>query len=165
MQTRRWVWIVFVGVGVACAIAVIVAFTVWGRTRDTLVSVSPDGTCQVVVREGPRWSVDRNFRLFLADRKTGAERPIFTSDDQSPLITRERLVWSEDSSRFTLVGDRYFAVPEANLPSGEIVFLVYDIPGQKLRCNTDAEDRKSYERISGVEATAIFGKALEANSP
>ena len=166
MQAWRRSRILWVAVAIACAVALVVVFGFWVRDRDTLVSDSPDGAYRAIVRERmPRLSIDRNFRLYLVDRKTGAQRLIFTSDDQSTLINRERLIWNEDSSRIALIGDRYFTVPEANLPNGEIVFLVYDVVRQKLWCNTDAEDRKDYERMSAEEARAVFGKALDSNAP
>jgi len=147
---------------VACVIAFAGLVGWWNRQRDTLVSDSPDGVCQLIVRERAR-HIDRNFKIFLVDRKTGAERLIFTSNDQSPTITRERFVWDEGSSKVGLTGDRYYATPESKLGNGEIIFLVYDVASGRLWCNSDETDR-GYERISAKEATDIFGRALRPES-
>ena len=128
------------------------------RERDTLVSYSSDGAYQIIVREGPRL-IDRNFHIVLVDRKTGVGRLIFTSNDQSPTIRRERFAWNEDSSKVALIGDRYYATPESKLDNGEIVFLVYDVSRGKLWCNSDETDQ-GYERISAKELADTFGKAF-----
>ena len=130
--------------------------------RDTLVSNSPDGDYQIIVRERGRF-IDRNFRVVLVDRKTGVERVIFDSFDQSPTITRERFVWTHDSSKVALTGDRYYATPEASLANGEIVFLMYDVKSDKLWCNAD--DDRRYERLSAQEAVSIFGKEVQREEP
>ncbi len=126
--------------------------------RDTLVSDSPDGSHRIIVREGMRF-IDRNFRVILVDRRTGTERVVFTSDDQSPTITQERFVWSEDSSKAALVGDRYFVVPEAKLENGEIVFLMYDVESNTLWCNTDHD--RGFQRVSAERVVDALGEALE----
>jgi len=135
----------------------------FNRERDTLVSYSPDGAYEITVRERVRF-IDRNFRIVLVDRKMGARRLIFTSNDQSPTIKRERFVWNEDSSIVALIGDRYYTTPESKLENGEIVFLVYDVARGKLWCNSDETDQ-GYQRISAKEAADIFGKAFSPEAP
>jgi len=152
---------------VLAAVAVVIVFVglmEWfHRERDTLVSQSPDGDYQIVVRERSRF-IDRNFRIVLVDRKTGDGRLIFTSNDQSPTIRQERFVWNEDSSKVALIGDRYYTIPESKLDNGEIVFLVYDVSRGKLWCNSDETDQ-GYERITAKEAADIFGKASSLKAP
>jgi hypothetical protein len=128
-----------------------------GRPRDTLVSESPDRSHRIVVQEGFR-HIDRNFRILLVDRRTGARRVIFTSYDQSPSITQERFVWSTNSSKVVLLGDRYYVVPGSKLENGEIVFLMYDIEHDRLSCNTDHD--RGFQRVSAQEVVEIFGEDL-----
>ena len=128
------------------------------RLRETLAATSPDGVHRVIVRE-PRRFIDRNFRVFLVDQRTGLERQVFKSYDQSPLITRERIVWSDDSSKFALVGDRYYVLPGAALPGGEIAFLLYDIDADRLWCNTDVN--RGLTPITAAQAVSAIGKPLE----
>ena len=134
---------------------------IWVRVRphDTLVATSPDGAHRVIVRE-PMRTLDRNFSVFLVDPSTGIEREIFDSYDQDPSIKREWIVWSDDSSKFALIGHRYFVVPGAGLPGGETVFLVYDLDADRLWCNTDHVGR-GLTPITATQAEAVIGKPLE----
>ncbi|MDB5340315.1 MAG: hypothetical protein JWN70_5934 [Planctomycetaceae bacterium] len=123
--------------------------------RDILVSDSPDRSHRIIVREGIRL-IDRNFRVLLVDRPTGTERVVYTSEDQSPTNTHERFVWSKDSSKVVLVGDRYFVVPGSKLESGEIVFLMYDVNTDKLWCNEDHD--RGFQRVSSQQVVDAFGE-------
>jgi hypothetical protein len=140
----------------------VICLEIYFTPRDTLVSNSPDGDYKIIVREGGR-TIDRNFDVVLVDRKTGVERVIFKSFDQTPTIKRERFVWTLDSSKVALIGDRYFVTPEANLANGEIVFLMYDVKSDKVWCNADDDPR--YEHISARQAVGIFGKELQREEP
>lgn len=142
----------------ACVFIVILtlSFTLFAP-RNTVVSQSPDGSHQVVVREGIR-TIDRNFRVVLVDLATGAQREIFVSDDQSPSIDRERFVWSDDSKKVALLGDKYYVVSDSSLSNGEIVFLVYDLENDRLWCNTDHD--RGMEAIPAAQAADMFGEAL-----
>lgn len=125
------------------------------RLRDVLVSDSPDGAHRMIVRERAR-HIDRNFHVVLVDLVTGNERVIFTSEDQSPTNSHERFVWSGNSSKVALVGDRYYVIPEATLENGEIVFLMYDLESETLKCNSEYE--RGYQRIPAQLAIEVFGR-------
>jgi len=151
----------------ALGILLVIAVSGWSfwpllgvlRVQDSLVSASPNGAHQIIVRE--RRYIDRNFRILLVDSQTGAEREVFKSFDQSVSIKRERLVWSDDSSKLALVGDSYFTMPTvaAVLPKGETVFLVYDLDADQLWCNT--EYNRGYATITAAQAAAVIGKPLD----
>jgi hypothetical protein len=128
------------------------------RPHDVLVAESPDGAHCVVVRERVR-HIDRNFYLVLVDQAAGKERVLYRSQDQKPTIKQERFVWSDDSSKVVLLGDKYFVHPESMLPSGEIVFLLYDLETDQVWCNEDHD--QGYPRIAPREVLEIFGERLE----
>jgi hypothetical protein len=54
-----------------------------------------------------------------------------------------------------LLGDDYFVVPNSALPSGEIVFLVYNLDTGKLWCNADNDTR--YSHIAAQAAAKMLG--------
>ena len=133
---RRDLKILAAGFAALAAVAVPLGLYLQGPVVAT-AAASPSGRWAAEVRQPRLVFLDRNFEVFLTDRRTGAERRVFVSQDQSPLVKEERLVWAADSRAFALVGDDYYVVPGAALPSGSTLFLTYDLPTGTLRCNTD----------------------------
>jgi hypothetical protein len=125
-----------------------------GRGEMT-VSDSPNGRYRIAVYE-MHAGIDRNFDVTLLNRQNGEKQTIYVSNDQPPSIQRERLVWSRDSTKVVLLGDRYWVDSGSELPSGEIVFLMYDLPTQQLYCNADYENDR--ERIPAAKVIEIFGE-------
>ena len=135
------------------------ALLAWGSVvLDVTTATSPDGRYTAVVRQRRMVHLDRNFHVVLIDNGTGAETVVFKSQDQSPGITSEALVWSADSRTFALVGDDYYVVPGSTLPDGRILFLTYDLPTGVLACNTEYPE--PLPKAPPAAATARFGAAL-----
>lgn len=158
---RKIVLVVSVGV---LAVGAVAGLWYMYSPHDVLVSDSPDGAYRIVIRQ-PRFRfLDRNFRVVLIDQRTNVEQKIFDSWDQSPTIKKERFVWSSDSRKLALVGDRYYVVPDSELPNGQLVFLVYDFDGKKLYCNSEYD--RGIPHISAQHAIEIFGDGiLTENKP
>lgn len=119
---------------------------------------SPNGRHRVVVEEPSFRFLDRNFRLVLTTGPTGAPTPICQSSDQSPLIRKERFVWSPDSRYLALVGDRYFVVDGSAFNNCESLFLVYDLDSNTVYCNADNDGR--FPRMSAASAAEKFDNQL-----
>lgn len=156
-NTRRVLLVLFLAV-----VATVLGMIFFIRPRDIVVSDSPDGSQRIIVRERLRF-VDRNFRVVLVNRATGTERVVYTSDDQSPTNSHERFVWSRDSSKVVLVGDRYFVVPESTLENGDVVFLLYDVTSDKLWCNE--VHKRGFQRVSSQQLVDDFGEDLKWEDP
>lgn len=134
---------------------ILIIFLANRTPQDVTVSQSPDGLHRIVVRQPRFVFMDRNFRVVLIETSTKTEREIFRSLDQSPTIESERLVWSADSKAVGLFGDKYYVVPNSQLPTGEIVFLVYNLDTGKLWCNADDDTR--YGHITAQAAAKMLG--------
>jgi len=160
MPRRKKVHAVAAGLVLAIFVTAVSMRLFTNLVHPPLISDSPNRYYRVTVREAVPRFIDRNFTVVLTDNKSGSERVIFDSDDQSPTIKTERLLWTRDSSAVALVGDRYYAIPEARLDNGQIVFLVYDVQSGRLWCNGD-EDPPKYPRISAKEAEKLFDGRLQ----
>ena len=117
------------------------AFRNFGMAEEkiTLQSLSPDGSYRVTLRELPVF-LDRNFALELVDSHTGQSNLVFRSPDEG-LPGSERIVWSQDSTRFLLLGTNFSALSEASLPGGQQLYLMYDTVSGTLRCNASQQNK------------------------
>lgn len=140
----------------------------------TLVSLSPDDNWRVhLVERNPPLAIDRNFRVRLERLADHSVRELFQSPDEGLPVGSERILWSPDSTQFVLVG-RHFSHNDKyeQLPSGESLYLLYDIPSGRLRCNATQGERgaERFTRsdcpwLESAPATAcptFFSRALEA---
>ena len=109
------------------------------QEKITLQSSSPDGSHRVTLRELPVF-LDRNFVLELLDSHTGQSKEVFRSPDEG-LPGSERIIWSEDGTRFLLLGTNFVTVPAAALSDGEQLYLMYDLVSGTLRCNASQQDK------------------------
>jgi hypothetical protein len=141
------------GIVVGLPVLFLVAFRNFGvaEERVTVQSQSPDGSRRVILRELPVFA-DRNFSLVLEDLRTGQTNEVFRSPDEG-VPGSERIVWSEDSTRFLLLGTNFFTLSHASLPSGEQLYLVYDTVSGSLRCN--AAQQSKHESFTTNDITAI----------
>ncbi len=80
--------------------------------------------------------MDRNFKVYLLDlQKPGDRNEIFESPDEG-FPDGERIVWSNDSTRFLFLGKQFSVEVSAVIErSGERLYLLYDIPSKSLWCN------------------------------
>lgn len=148
---------------VVALMAVGAYLTAGGRGKMTSAA-SPDGRYEAVLDERACY-IDRNFHILLTDNQSGATRKIGwrLSVDQSPSITREHFVWSPDSRYVALVGDRYYVTDEAELPSGDLIALVYDTVDDAFYSNYDFEE--TYPPFPADRAVQVFGKAIKKPAP
>ena len=121
---------------------------------------SPDARYRAEVRQPRFIYLDRNFRVVLTDLETGRVREVFRSQDQSPTIRSERIVWAADSDALALIGDKYFVLPGSTLPGGATLFLTFDLPAGTVACNSDLPH--PFPRATPAAALARFGDRLDA---
>ncbi|HYG35203.1 MAG TPA: hypothetical protein VEC99_10485 [Clostridia bacterium] len=140
------------GIVVGLPACFVVAFKDFGTAEErvTLQSQSPDGSRRVILRELPGF-MDRNFSLVLENLRTGQTNEVFSSPDEG-LPGSERIVWSEDSTRFLLLGTNFHTLNHADLPGGEQLYLVYDTVSGSLCCN--AAQQSKYESFTTNDITA-----------
>ena len=102
--------------------------------RTTLVSLSPDDSLRVHLVEIPAL-MDRNFEIRVESVANGQMQTVFRSPDEGRPVGSERIVWSADGTRFILLG-RHFHVPDAaQLPTGEVLYLMYEVGTGRAWCN------------------------------
>lgn len=114
------------------------AASLWTRRESvTLISFSPDEAVRVHMVEVGVW-IDRNFHVRLERRnrcEADSMRTVFRSPDEGRPVGSERVVWSDNSTRFVLL-ERHFKVNDgARLADGEVLYLMYDVTTNELRCN------------------------------
>lgn len=129
----------------------------------TLASLSPDEMSRVQIIELPRF-IDRNIAVRVEEMATGNETTIFTSPDEGRPAGSERIVWAADSSRFVLLGRHFYALPEARLPGGESLYLLYDLRSGKLWSNAAQQTRlPAFSRgdLEGTEWSSGFAWVLQ----
>lgn len=128
--------------------------------RVTVVSLSPDDATRAWVVELPRF-IDRNIAVKVEDIASGKVTTVFTSPDEGRPVGSERIVWAADSSRFVLLGRHFYVLPEARLPGGESLYLLYDIRSGKLWSNAAQQTRVpafSGGDLEGTEwASSFYG--------
>lgn len=101
----------------------------------TATSLSPDMAWRVTLAERPAF-IDRNFELHLEDMRTKQIRIVLVSGDEGRPTGSERIVWSADSSRFLVLGRRFYALQGAPLASGEQLYAMMDVRSGKIWSNS-----------------------------
>jgi hypothetical protein len=141
------------GVGALCAAGVL---ALRSQERVTLVALSPDDTTRIwLVELAPR--LDRNFELRIENlERPGMMQTVFKSPDEGRPIGSERVLWSADGRQLILVGRHFIVEPNAVLPEGEQLYLLYSLDTGELRCNAR---QAKYPRITIDEARALGGTA------
>ena len=82
--------------------------------------------------------IDRNFVLRLEDTASGSTREIFSSPDEGRPEGSEWVIWSEDSSRFLLVGRHFFLYDhKPTLANGDVLYLMCDVKTGQVWCNSE----------------------------
>jgi hypothetical protein len=125
------------GLLVAFAIGMLagMAFSFRGLERVGLTSLSPDEKTRVLLVE-LTFRIDRNFELRLENvDHAGEMRTVFRSPDEGRPEGSERILWSGDGRQFILLGRHFFVDPNAVLPTGEQLYLHYNLDTGELRCN------------------------------
>jgi hypothetical protein len=125
------------------------------KERVSLQSQSPGGSHRVILRELPGF-IDRNFSLVIENLRTGQTKEVFRSPDEG-LPGSERVVWAEDSTRFLLLGTNFYTLSHARLPSGEQLYLVYDVGSGSLRCNASQQDKYESFTTNDITETKWLG--------
>ena len=118
----------------------------------TVTSLSPDDKWRVILVER-RLFIDRNFHVRLEEVETGQTRTIFQSPDEGRPIGSERFVWSQDASRFLLLGRHFYRCDSAALPSGEQAYLMMDLNSDQIWCN--AGQQTQFPEFGTDEIAAI----------
>ncbi len=123
----------FVMVLVAASLAVY-AIT---RKHITLESTSPSGEFSVVLEERRMpFTVDRNIYVVLRNEKTGEPKQILLTPDEARPPGTERILWSRDGNHFLLVGTKFYTKHDLTLETGEIAYLLYHIPTERVWHNS-----------------------------
>jgi hypothetical protein len=148
-------------------VGLLLAFTVGGlvttavfalRTQErvTLVALSPDDTTRIwLVELAPR--LDRNFELRIENlEQPGTMQTVFRSPDEGRPVGSERLLWSKDGRQLILVGRHFIVEPNAVLPNGEQLYLLYNLDTGEMRCNAK---QAKYPRVTLDQARALGGEA------
>jgi hypothetical protein len=103
----------------------------------TLVSLSTDDQLRVhLVERRGFMTIDRNFEVRLERLTDRSVVTLFRSPDEGRPEGSERVVWSPDGKQFVLVGRHFFVREGVQLPTGESLYLLYDVPSGKLCCNS-----------------------------
>jgi hypothetical protein len=146
-------------IGVAVLGVLLGWFTANAFRRETTTSLlSPDeGLRAVLVESSPRF-IDRNFRVYLESTDSHTLREIFRSPDEGMPIGSERFLWSRDGKRLLLLGRHFFVEKGAQLPNGELLYLMYDIPSGRIWCNAKQSGRGRFgsDELAGCD----FGEPL-----
>jgi hypothetical protein len=136
--------------GVLVAMAV---FSFHGKERLTLASLSPDDKTRVALVELSHL-MDRNFELRIENlERPGTTRTVFRSPDEGRPEGSERVLWSGDGRQFVLVGRHFYVEPDAVLPSGEQLYLYYNVETGEVRCNAK---QSKLPRVT-IEAVRALG--------
>jgi len=120
--------------------------------QTTVTSLSPDDQWRVALVER-RHDIDRNFDLRLEAVETGRTRIIFRSPDEGRPISSERFVWSQDGTRFLLLGRHFYQCDSAKSPSGEQAYLMMDLSTDEIWCNAGQQSR--FPKFGPEEIRAI----------
>jgi hypothetical protein len=152
---------------VACILGLLLAFAggvlaTWAvfssrsPERVTLVSPSPDDKTRVRRVELPHL-IDRNFELRIENVDApGNVRAVFRSPDEGRPEGSERVLWSGDGRKFILLGRHFYVESSAALPSGEQLYLLFDLDTGELRCNAT---QSNAPRVTLDQARALGGAA------
>jgi len=127
------------------------------REQETASQTSPTGRDRVVLVEKDGW-IDRNFvvrlhKLGPDGGKASGVRTVFASPDEGRPAGSERFIWSEDGRWVLLVGRRFLCTREVRLNTGETAYLLYDVAGNRLFCNS--EQQSAHAPFSEQDLRAI----------
>lgn len=112
----------------------------------SLRSLSADDRWEAQLLEvRPKLAADRNFVLRVKDLALGTSRDIFSSPDEGRPEGSERIIWSEDSTRFLLAGRHFFPTTDKpTLTNGDALYLMYDVKTGELWCNASQAQLKHF---------------------
>jgi hypothetical protein len=117
----------------------------------SLTSISPDSLYKVELVELDNF--DRNFSVRLTHVNSNVATNIFDSPDEGRPIGTERIVWSQDSSQFLLLGRHFYVVGNAKPDKREAAYLTYEIKTGRLRCN--ARQQNQYPNLTREDLKAV----------
>ena len=117
----------------------------------SLASVAPNGRTRIEIFELSA-PLDRDFVLRVCDLQARTTNNVFRSPDEGDVGT-ERIIWSRDSSRFLLVGRKFYVTDQSHLTNGEQLYLLYDLKSGSLRCN--AQQQREYSGFTRAELDEI----------
>ena len=110
--------------------------------RTIINRISPDDNSRIKLIEKLPIDEDRHFYLELK-RIHSKPKIIYRSRNEDYPGGSERIIWSSDSSRFILVG-RHFDIwahgKKVSIPTGEFIYLMYEIESDRLLCNIYAPE-------------------------
>ncbi|MFI5380009.1 MAG: hypothetical protein ACHRHE_11985 [Tepidisphaerales bacterium] len=135
------------------------------REQVTLTSLSPDETTRVRLVEIPAGMVDRNFELRVENLAARTVTTVFRSPDEGLPEGSERIVWASDGSRFFLVGRRFVVNDAARLPTGESLYLMYDLATHRTWCNATQQSQFPSFSRQDVENTGWQPQFQPASRP
>ena len=69
-------------------------------------------------------------------------KTIFRSPTEGKPSSGDRIIWSRDSERFVIIGRRFRVPPQAKLPRGAALYLLYDRKSGRLWCNASRASRR-----------------------
>jgi hypothetical protein len=120
------------------------SYRTWKQGSTTLTSLSPNDAIRIHLVDLPGL-IDRNLELKLESLEDHTVRTIFYSPDEGRPTGSERIIWSADGSRLLLVGRHFFLKErDLKLPSGDSLYLMYDVPSGRLWCNSEQQDKPPF---------------------
>lgn len=117
----------------------------------TLRSLSPADTYRVSLVERPGF-IDRNFDVRVEDLRAGSVKIMFRSPDEGTPVGSERVVWSEDGTRFLILGRHFFVAQGGTLRNGEQAYLMVDLHTGRVWCNALQQTRFRRFGVEDLEA-------------
>ncbi len=126
---------------------------------------SPDGKylAEIVEVHVPEW--DRRFEVRVTNQGTNnlGAKTIYRSPDEGHIT--ERLLWSRDGRYLLLVGKSLAAGAECMTDTGEVIYLLYDVKTDEVRCNSvqlDIEMKHfDFKDLAGID----FGEPITPARP
>lgn len=131
---RPWTSLLIFGAGFGVGLVVEKGLAVV-RMQTSQTSLSPDDQYRVRILDRALPSVDRNFEVRVERRDGGRETTVFQSPDEAP-IGRERIVWSEDGTRFVVLGRGFFVRDRPKSDDEEVLYLMVEVASGKVWCNS-----------------------------
>lgn len=114
--------------------------------------ISPDQKYEAVLTSNKKIQ-DPHLILLLRNRSTGLVRKVFETPDEGAPVGTERLIWNRNGKWLLLVGREFYVNDEAVLPSGELLYLLYNVETRELLCNSNQQnDYKPFgiEELNGL---------------
>jgi hypothetical protein len=105
----------------------------------SLISASRNGSHRVSIVELRRVedgdNSRRNFEIWLERVSDGFRTNIYRSRDEGGRSDTDRILWRDDHSQFVVLGRNFIVRESPNVPM-ETLYLLYDVPSGKVRCNS-----------------------------